>query len=287
MRHAAKETVKELRQSGLAVVVVMDASATAADEGTAREREGIDHGPLANVAFMVRPRRLKCAQGRACARSAALPMRKTHKSGFHFSKHIRSTSNRSCSPLPGLERGWGPILGCLRHTRLRAGAPPLAPALPVRSCGALTLQLPRWAPRRLASWREARTRCTSRAWRAAGRTPRCWRTGAATRTASLRCSRQPDLLGYGVTRLAMIETLTLGDAQADAEVWDGGACRMMLGCKTALDMHLVGALYKADEASRTAARSSASGARRVASRRPARRCRARTRASWIAPRRHS
>lgn len=57
----------------------------------------------------------------------------------------------------------------------------------------------------------------------------------------------PDLLGYGVTRLAMIETLTLGDAQADAEVWDGEACRMMLGCKTALDMHLVGALYKADE----------------------------------------
>ena len=29
--------------------------------------------------------------------------------------HIRSTRNRSCSPLPGLERGWGPILGCLRR----------------------------------------------------------------------------------------------------------------------------------------------------------------------------
>ena len=57
------------------------------------------------------------ARARALARARFVrsPMRKTHKSGFHFSKHIRSTSNRSCSPLPGLERGWGSILGCLRR----------------------------------------------------------------------------------------------------------------------------------------------------------------------------
>ena len=56
-----------------------------------------------------------------------------------------------------------------------------------------------------------------------------------------------DLLSYGVARLAMVETLTLGDGEVDAEVWDGDRCRTMLGCKNQLDMHLTAALYKADE----------------------------------------
>ena len=54
LRHATKECVKELRAAGLAVVVVMEAAPIAADEGSAREREGVDHGPLANVSFSVR-----------------------------------------------------------------------------------------------------------------------------------------------------------------------------------------------------------------------------------------